>query len=146
MKLKVEGTGFQRMDVDLLTGGKVTDWLVTAGKLAGQPLSIITNPRWIAFNIWRLKGMNPAMIPSGLMESLRERWLSVYKFNVDRDVDPGYLDRLDPSIQFDWNESPPDRGDIGLITEKDMVDEVPSIPMFTEEEQEVRKELPNWLR
>ncbi len=130
MKLAVEGIGFQRMEVKLLTGGTVVDWLIDRGKYSGQTISMISNPHWFAFNLWRLKGQNPQFIPSGLTEALRERWLDLYHNQQDRDVDETYLDRLDPSVPFDWGESPPNRGDMGLINESDGVDEADTAPLF----------------
>lgn len=144
-KMVVDGPGFSKITVPLLTGGVATDWLCSLGKYAGQPITAINNPHWFAYQVHRMKGMNPASIPSGLVEALREQWLLIYKRN-ERDVDPAYLDRLDPSVPFDWSESPPDRGDVGLVNEKDAVDEAPSQPLFSEEEKQARDELPDWLK
>jgi hypothetical protein len=138
--LKPQSIGFERVEVSLLTGGSISEWQITQGKYSGLSISSIVNPHWFAFSIWRLKSFPAEAVPPDLLKALREQWLSVYEHNIGREVDPSYLDRLDPSVPFDWSESPPSLEDVGKVTEGDAVDEAPSQPLFPNEE------MPDWLK
>lgn len=108
MRLRADGVGFEIVVYETLTGQRPL-WVVTEGKLAGMPVEQIGNPHWLAWAYWKLKGADQRAVSADLVKCLKARWLAIYH-SKGRDVDEGYLDRLDPRVPFDWQESPPERG------------------------------------
>jgi hypothetical protein len=109
MKLRfvAESCGFELMLLPLLTGDS-WEWVVTMkGKMAGSPVRQISNPHWLAYAYWKLKGCDQRSVTQDLYDAVKRRWVAVYK-SKDKSVDPDWLDRLDINAPFDWESSPPD--------------------------------------
>ena len=99
--VEVQDCGFAWSPVADLFGGQSADWLVTRGKMAGLYLREMDNPRWIEFQVWRLKGLDPRCVPSRLLVALKRRWVSLVELDAG-EADVSYLDGLDPARPFSW--------------------------------------------
>lgn len=89
-----------RMD---LTGGAV-GWVMgdADAKLSGMPLSMIENTKKLAFAYYKLKRMDAAGVPDGLLDAIEKQWRFVIE-GKGYDVDVDYLQNMDTSKSFDWN-------------------------------------------
>lgn len=89
-----------RMD---LTGDAV-GWVMgeADAKLLGMPLSMIMNSKKLAFAYYKLKRMDKAGVPAGLLDAIEKQWRFVIE-GKGYDVDTNYLKEMDTNGAFSWD-------------------------------------------
>ncbi len=107
LPLEFEPCGFEATQRMMQTGPQ-KDFIILFGKLAGNFVSTVTNPRWLAYAYHRLMGLPSSYMPAGLMAAIKDRWLRLY-YAGGIEVEDDWLDRnLNPGKPFDWKAQGPE--------------------------------------